>query len=131
MMEQVDRERPILTPQERDQVRRWLEHGRDRLIRATDRENAEAGDLLRRRGERDPCAQLSPASTREDMDLVERSRRASENAQALHEIEEALRRLEEEPGQVGICSLCESSITMERLELVPTTRFCGSCASSR
>lgn len=130
-MDRVDRERPILPPHELDRVRRWLEHERDRLVRATDRETAEAGDLLRRRGERDPCAHLSPASTREDLDLVERSRRASENSQTLHEIEEALQRLEEEPGQVGICSLCESPITMERLELVPTTRFCGGCASSR
>lgn len=119
-----------LTPQERDQVRRWLEHERDRAIRVIDREAAEAGELLHRRGERDPCAHLSPTSSQEEMDLVERTRRASGSIQALREIEEALRRLEEEPDRIGVCDRCEGPTAMERLELVPYTRICGICAGS-
>lgn len=119
-----------LTPRERDQVRSWLQRERDRTLRVIDRETTEAGELLRRRGERDPCARLSPASSQEDIDLVERTRRADGSVRALHEIEEALRRLEQEPQRFGVCDRCGNSIAMERLELVPSTRACGACAGS-
>lgn len=119
-----------LTPQERDQVRRWLEQERDRTRRVADHDAAEARELLHRRGERDSCAHLSPTSSQEDIDLVERTRRASGKMQALREIEEALRRLEEEPDRAGVCDRCESPIAMERVELVPATRICGTCAGS-
>jgi RNA polymerase-binding transcription factor DksA len=119
-----------LTPQERDQVRRRLEHERDRTLQAIDRMAAETGELLRRRGERNPCAHLSPTSSQDDADLVERTRRASGRMLALREIEQALRRLEEEPDRAGVCDRCESPIAMERLELVPATRICGTCAGS-
>jgi RNA polymerase-binding transcription factor DksA len=119
-----------LTPQERGQVCRRLEHERDRTLQAILREAAETGELLRRRGERDPCAHLSPTSSQDDADLVERTLRASGSMQALREIEQALRRLEEEPAGFGVCDRCECPIAMERLELVPATRICGTCAGS-
>lgn len=119
-----------LTAPERDQIRRALEHEQARVLRAIDREMEETGELLRRRGERDPCAQLSPTSSRDDAELVERSRRVSGSMEDLRAVEQALRRLEEEPARFGACERCESPIPLERLEIVPATRVCGGCAGS-
>jgi RNA polymerase-binding transcription factor DksA len=45
-------------------------------------------------------------------------------AAALKEIEEALRLMSEEPDRYGICSICGDQIAIDRLEIVPATRFC-------
>ncbi|MBC7242246.1 MAG: TraR/DksA C4-type zinc finger protein [Anaerolineae bacterium] len=47
----------------------------------------------------------------------------------LEEIEDALRRLDE--GRYGICEKCGGKIEWERLDLLPTTRFCATCAQSK
>lgn len=120
-----------LTSRERDQVRRWLERERDRVLRGADYDAAEADELLRRRGERDPCAYLSPAAAREDSALAGRADRVSGSMRALREIEEALRRLEEDPDRFGLCGRCGDPIPMERLEVVPGSGICGVCASGR
>jgi RNA polymerase-binding transcription factor DksA len=110
-------------------VRQWLQRERDRATRAGDRAAAEADERLRRREVRDPCAYLSPAAAREERDLVEHSGRARANLQHLQQIEEALRRLEDEPERFGICAVCQEPITMARLEVIPHARACGSCAN--
>ena len=123
-------ERP-LTAGERDRVRRWLERERDRALRAVDRAAADAGELLRRNEERDPCAILSPTAAREAAELAGHSHRASASTQYIREIEQALRRLDDEAERFGICEVCEGAISMERLEVIPSTHACGACASSR
>ena len=120
-----------LASAERDQVRRWLERELERAVLAADRTATDVGDLLQRKGERDPCAYLSPAAAQEDTELANRSLRASAHMHRVQEIEEALRRWEEEPGRFGACDVCESTIPMERLEVIPYAQTCGSCASSR
>lgn len=44
---------------------------------------------------------------------------------ALHEIEAALHRMDE--GGYGICATCGEAIGLERLEVLPHTRFCPAC----
>ncbi|MGB9825014.1 MAG: TraR/DksA family transcriptional regulator [Candidatus Hydrothermia bacterium] len=46
--------------------------------------------------------------------------------QTLKEIDEALSRLS--TGKYGICEKCGKEIEIERLELIPWTRYCSSCS---
>lgn len=43
---------------------------------------------------------------------------------ALDEIDTALRILYEDPGRFGVCAVCGHRISLGRLALVPTTRYC-------
>ena len=52
----------------------------------------------------------------------------SNEQEALYEIEESLKRLEE--NTYGICEMCDKLIRKERLEAVPFARFCIQCQSS-
>lgn len=52
----------------------------------------------------------------------------SNEQEALYEIEEALKRLEE--GTYGLCEMCEKAIRKERLEAVPFAKLCIQCQSS-
>ena len=56
----------------------------------------------------------------QEMDTVQAERASRE----LEEIDEALRRLYEEPQRFGICENTGEPIPLERLELVPWTRTC-------
>jgi RNA polymerase-binding transcription factor DksA len=49
---------------------------------------------------------------------------AERSSRELEEIDEALRRLYEEPQRFGICENTGEPIPLERLELVPWTRTC-------
>lgn len=50
---------------------------------------------------------------------------ARREAAELEDIDESLRVLYEDPEQYGVCVECGSDIDSARLELVPTTRYCG------
>lgn len=45
-------------------------------------------------------------------------------ARELAEIDDALERLREDPGRYGVCVSCRHAIPLERLRLVPATRYC-------
>lgn len=49
----------------------------------------------------------------------------------LVEVDAALRLLEDEPEQFGVCTVCSRRIEIGRLKLVPTTRLCGRHAHTR
>jgi RNA polymerase-binding transcription factor DksA len=49
---------------------------------------------------------------------------AARESAALKEIDEALRLMSEEPDRYGICTICGEQIAINRLEIVPATRFC-------
>ncbi len=49
---------------------------------------------------------------------------AAREGAALREIDEALRLMSEEPDRYGICTICGEDIAINRLEIVPTTRYC-------
>jgi len=51
----------------------------------------------------------------------------SNEQEALYEIEEALKRLEQ--GTYGLCGMCEKPIRRERLMAVPFARLCVNCQS--
>ena len=50
---------------------------------------------------------------------------ASRESVAISDIDRALRMLREEPDRYGICVICGRRIGMARLEVIPTTRYCG------
>ena len=52
----------------------------------------------------------------------------SNEQEALYEIEEALKRLED--NTYGVCEMCDKLVRKERLEAVPFARFCIQCQSS-
>lgn len=49
---------------------------------------------------------------------------ASSAARELADIDRALALLHEDPAQFGICTTCHRPIPLERLRLVPGTRYC-------
>jgi RNA polymerase-binding transcription factor DksA len=49
---------------------------------------------------------------------------AAREAAALKEIDGAVRLMSEEPDRYGICIICGEEIAINRLEIVPTTRYC-------
>ena len=49
--------------------------------------------------------------------------------EAIAEIEHALRRLE--AGEYGLCEACEAPVPFERLEAVPSARYCVRCPGRR
>lgn len=56
----------------------------------------------------------------QEMDTVQAERASRE----LEEIDDALRRLYEEPGRFGICEQTGDPIPLERLEIIPWARTC-------
>ncbi|MBD3161957.1 MAG: hypothetical protein GF346_06680 [Candidatus Eisenbacteria bacterium] len=50
---------------------------------------------------------------------------ADAQGRQVHEIEEALRRIEE--GIFGVCEACGADIEKRRLEVIPSARFCLRC----
>lgn len=68
-----------------------------------------------------------PADTsHEDWEKIKDGALKSEDEKKLEEIEKALARLEE--NSYGICEGCKESIEEKRLEVIPYTRYCSSCA---
>ena len=52
---------------------------------------------------------------------------ASKEGRYLYRIEEALRRLYNEPEKFGICHSCSKEIPFERLDALPHARYCLDC----
>jgi DnaK suppressor protein len=49
--------------------------------------------------------------------------------QEIKALEDAMRRLAEDPERFGLCELCEEAISAKRLEFMPHARLCVSCQS--
>ena len=52
---------------------------------------------------------------------------ASKEGRYLYRVEEALRRLINNPAEFGICHSCKNPIPFERLEALPHARYCLDC----
>lgn len=52
---------------------------------------------------------------------------ASKEGRYLYRVEEALRRLYNNPEEFGICHSCKKPIPFERLEALPHARYCLDC----
>lgn len=66
-----------------------------------------------------------------EMNQVIASSRNRERAERLHEIDDALARLAEDPDAYGLCEDCEEEIPARRLELMPWATLCIACQSKR
>lgn len=103
---------------------------RDHLI---DGVNFLASDNLKR-SHRDASGELSGYSLHmadagtDNFDREFALSLVSSEQEALYEIEEALKRLEQ--GTYGLCDQCEKQIGKERLGAVPFTRLCIQCQSA-
>ena len=52
---------------------------------------------------------------------------ASHEGRRIQQIDDALRRLRDDPEHFGECENCGKQIRMERLELVPESPYCAEC----
>jgi DnaK suppressor protein len=113
-----------------DKFRKLLVELRDHLI---DGVNFLASDNLKR-SHREASGELSGYSLHmadagtDNFDREFALSLVSSEQEALYEIEEALKRLEQ--GTYGLCANCEKPIRRERLEAVPFARLCIQCQSS-
>ncbi len=96
-------------------------------------------DELRREGSHkiepvreDPVKKIDEdAAPLTEMSQVIASNRNRSRAVELGKIEAALRRLEEEPEDFGLCESCDEPIPPRRLELVPWVRLCIKCQAEQ
>lgn len=118
-----------LSKEESAKYRKLLLDLRDHLI---DGVNFLASDNLKR-SYRDASGELSGYSLHmadagtDNFDREFALSLVSNEQEALYEIEEALRRLDQ--GTYGLCGMCEKPIRRERLEAVPFARLCVHCQS--
>ena len=59
------------------------------------------------------------------------SQRNKGQKELISRIDQALRRLEDDPGDFGLCQDCEEPIPLRRLELIPYATLCATCQSKR
>jgi RNA polymerase-binding transcription factor DksA len=118
-----------LSKEEAGKYRKLLLELRDHLI---DGVNFLASDNLKR-SNREASGELSgygihmaDAGT-DNFDREFALSLVSNEQEALYEIEEALKRLEQ--GTYGLCANCEKPIRKERLQAVPFARLCVQCQS--
>lgn len=67
---------------------------------------------------------LAPLS---EMNQVITSSRIKNRKVALAQLEAAIRRLDREPEEFGLCEECDEDIPIRRLELMPWARLCVKC----
>jgi RNA polymerase-binding transcription factor DksA len=117
-----------------DEQRQTIEQ---RLLEERDR----AGDRLRRHQESiassddDGDLTLYPLHLADEgTDTIEQEKSlmlGSRDGEYLQTLDEALRRLYEDPANFGRCENCQSEIAFERLEMVPWTRYCLNCMTAQ
>ena len=98
----------------RDQLKKQAEEMRGRIDRIRQAERAETAE-----------GQTDTAHLWENADL--RADELDEAVGELRDIDAALSRLDE--GTYGVCVTCGKPIAEERLEFLPVTTVCASCAT--
>jgi DnaK suppressor protein len=114
-----------ISPQQLEQFRKQLREMQDNLLDQVDQgmeaireEMNPAGDLSNA-----PVHLADAASDQLDVDIT-----VTENeGNLLQEVRSALHRIDE--GHFGKCTACGTSISLQRLEVIPHTPFCITCAS--
>ncbi len=129
-IEPPDPKKLKLSKDDATRYRKLLLDLRDHLI---DGVNFLATDNLKR-SQRDASGELSGYSLHmadagtDNFDREFALSLVSNEQEALYEIVEALKRLEQ--GTYGLCGMCERPIRKERLEAVPFARLCITCQSN-
>ena len=115
--------------------RSQIEHNEQRLLRERTR-------ALRSLGRFQEQSKLSRDSADSDLssysfhmadqgtDAMEREKAflfASKEGRYLYRVEDALRRLYNEPEKFGICHSCKQEIPFDRLDALPHARYCLNC----
>jgi RNA polymerase-binding transcription factor DksA len=107
-----------------------LQFLRQRLIRQRLQLLARYHDELARAGEELESVETEDVErATEQWDARVLSTLGDGDAHALQEIVAALRRFE--AGTYGFCTVCEDAISAPRLDALPATPFCITCASAR
>lgn len=113
-----------------------LDHIERRLLEERDQtlENLQQAKEEEAEGQRESAGELSRMPTHladaaSDTQETEKDlANADRESHQLTLIDDALRRLREDPETYTSCERCDAHIEDERLELVPWTRLCASCA---
>lgn len=115
-----------------DHMERRLLEERDRTLERLRQAEAEESE-----GQRESSGALSRVPSHladaasdtqeEEQDLASVTRESDK----LVRIDDALRLLRDEPRAYATCERCGTAIEPERLDLVPWTRLCASCARTR
>lgn len=113
-----------------------LSHLEKRLLEERDRalEDIQQAEREEEEGQRESAGELSrfpthPADAASDTQEAEKDlANVNRESERLARIDEALRTLRNDPEEYGVCERCGKDIAAERLELVPWTRLCASCA---
>ncbi|CAN5786017.1 hypothetical protein BH23GEM3_BH23GEM3_09100 [soil metagenome] len=114
----------MLTEQQREQIEKYLLREREQVLESIETFNAQEQDLQERSGElslyRFHMADIGTDAMEKEKDFLF----ASRDGRRLYEVDEALRRLYQDPETFGTCEQCGRTIEFERLEVVPAARLC-------
>jgi DnaK suppressor protein len=108
-----------------ENLRRLLERERETLLGEGDIEVAPQSDDETARKPDDDARPLA------EMNQVIASNRNRERTAQLHQIGDALARLQTSPETFGLCEACDEPIPMKRLELLPWVRLCIDCQAAQ
>ncbi len=111
-----------------EHIERRLLRERERALRSLGR-FAEQSKLSRDSADAD-LSSYSFHMADQGTDAMEREKAflfASKEGRYLYRIEDALRRLYNEPEKFGICHSCHKEIPFERLDALPHARYCLDC----
>ncbi|HEX8271438.1 MAG TPA: TraR/DksA C4-type zinc finger protein [Longimicrobiaceae bacterium] len=111
-----------------DHIERRLLRERERILRSLGRFSEQA-KLTRDSADND-LSSYSFHMADQGTDAMEREKTflfASKEGRYLYRVEEALRRLYNDPENFGICHGCKKEIPFERLDALPHARYCLDC----
>lgn len=117
-----------MDPTQMEHIERRLLRERERALRSLGRFQ-EQSKLSRDAADSD-LSSYSFHMADQGTDAMEREKAflfASKEGRYLYRIEEALRRLYNEPEKFGICHSCQKEIPFERLDALPHARYCLNC----
>lgn len=109
----------------------------ERLLETRDQtlENIQQAEEEEEEGQRESSGALSRmpshmADAGSDTQEAEKDlANVNRESEQLTRIDEALRRLRDDPEKFGVCAECGQPIEAQRMELVPWTRLCSDCAT--
>ncbi len=111
-----------------EQIERLLVRERDKILRSLGRFQQQS-KLSRESADAD-LSSYSFHMADQGTDAMEREKSflfASKEGRYLYRIEDALRRLYNEPDKFGVCYSCKKDIPFDRLDALPHARYCLDC----